>query len=177
MNVDTDRLHLRYFNKHDAEDLFEYLSQDKVIKYEPYNVYSKQEAYKEVVNRSNDSSFIAVCLLEKNKVIGNLYLSMTNPQKVNTYQIGFVFNENFQGFGYASEAVRALLDNLFTKYDAHRVIAMCNTKNIKSWRLLEKLGFRREATRVKNMYLKKDDDGSPIWFNSYQYALLKEEWF
>jgi len=97
--------------------------------------------------------------------------------KIDTYQIGYVFNEKFQGFGYASEAVRALLDNLFTKYDAHRVIAMCNTKNIKSWRLLEKLGFRREATRVKNMYFEKDENGSPIWFDSYQYALLKDEWF
>jgi len=97
MNIDTDRLYLRHFNKHDAEDLFEYLSQDKVIKYEPYNVFSKQEAYKEVVNRSNDSSFIAVCLRERNKLIGNLYCSMINPQKLILIKLVMFLMKNFRG--------------------------------------------------------------------------------
>lgn len=173
MNKTTKRLNLRPFQPTDAEDLYEYLSDPEVVKYEPYKPQTKEACIKEAVNRSNSDCFVAVVLREEGKVIGNLYFKQVEPSKVNTYEVGYVFNGSYQGSGYATEGLEALVQDLFQEKKAHRIIAMCNTENIGSWKLLERLGFRREATRVANMYFEWDQYGNPLWFDSYQYALLE----
>lgn len=87
-----------------------------------------------------------------------------------------IFNRKYQGLGYATEGVRAILDNAFTNLGARRVTAMCNPINASSWRLLERLKFRREGHLVKNVYFKKDENNNPIWQDTYEYAILSEEW-
>ncbi len=70
-----------------------------------------------------------------------------------------------------------MLHELFVNQKVHRVVAYCNQKNNASFQLLERLGFRKEASRLKNMYFKVDIDQKPLWFDSYQYAMLREEYF
>lgn len=174
MLLNTKRLILRYFNKNDWEDLYEYLSDAQVVRYEPYDVYTKEMAQQEAVGRANNTSFIAVCLQDSGKLIGNLYLEKVEPKKIDTYEIGYVFNRNYSGMGYATEAASNLVDYVFSNLGAHRIIAHCNTKNTASWKLLERLNFRREAERINNMFFDVAD-GKPLWFSSYQYAKLKTE--
>jgi len=97
-------------------------------------------------------------------------------QAFDAWELGYVFNKDYHGMGYAAEAARALLDDIFTNQNVRRVIAMCNPLNVPSWRLLERLGFRREGHFVKNIYFKKDAQGNPIWCDTYAYAILREEW-
>ena len=54
--------------------------------------------------------------------------------------------------------------------------AMCNGENSQSWRLLERLGFVREGCLRQNAYFKKDDHGNPLWFDTYMYGMLREDW-
>ncbi len=169
----TQRLLLRSFTKNDWKDLYEYLSDEKVIHYEPYEVFSEEQCRHEAIQRSKNDAFLAVCLKDTNKVIGNLYFS---EQDFNTWEIGYVFNNNYQGFGYATESAREVLREAFEKLGARRIIAMCNPENTASWRLLERLGMRREGHLIKNIYFKKDEEGNPIWQDTYEYALLEEEW-
>jgi RimJ/RimL family protein N-acetyltransferase len=68
------------------------------------------------------------------------------------------------------------VDYAFKELGARRIIAMCNPKNDASWRLLERLKFRREGLLLKNIYFKTDDKKEPIWLDTYEYALLKAEW-
>ena len=171
-----ERLVLRNFNDNDGMDLYEYLSDKEVVRYEPYDVYTEEMAHKEAGERANNPSFIAVCLKDSGKVIGNLYLNKIEPEKVHTYEIGYVFNRSYHGLGYATEACRYIVEYVFGTLYAHRIIANCNSENTASWKLLERLGFRREAHRVKNMFFEVDGDGNPKWFSSCQYALLKEEY-
>lgn len=171
--METARLIIRRFLPGDWQDLFEYLSQKEVVKYEPYDVFTEERAKQEAIDRSNNPSFWAVCLQTTGKLIGNIYLS---EQKFNTWELGYVFNSNYQGKGYASEAARALLDLLFTDCGAYRIIAMCNPLNTASWRLLERIGLRREGHLIKNIWFFKDECGDPIWQDTYEYAVLKEEW-
>lgn len=74
------------------------------------------------------------------------------------------------------EYSRALIEELFESGKAHRVIAMCNPENRASFRLLERLGMRREGILQKNIWFVKDTDGVPVWQDTYEYAVLKEEW-
>ena len=169
----TDRLHIRGFRNDDWKDLYEYLSDQQVIRYEPYDVFTMEESRREAIKRSENEDFYAVCLKDTDKVIGNLYLS---KQEYDTWEIGYVFNASYQGKGYASEAAAALLQDAFMNCGARRVVAMCNPENSPSWRLLERLGMRREGHLLQNIFFRKDEKGDPIWQDTYEYAILADEW-
>ena len=73
-------------------------------------------------------------------------------------------------------AAFAMIDEAFTNQNARRIIAMCNPLNEPSWKLLERLGLRREGHLIKNIYFKEDSFGNPIWADTYEYSILVEEW-
>ena len=172
--METDRLLIRRFIPDDWHDLYEYLSQEEVVKFEPYETFTEDKSKQEAIRRSKDDNFWAVCLKSSGKLVGNVYLS---KQDFDTWELGYVFNANFHGNGYATEAARILMDDIFTKQNAHRVVAMCNPLNVPSWKLLERLGMRREGHLIKNIYFKKDVDNQPIWVDTFEYGLLSSEWF
>ena len=171
--METARLIIRRFEPDDWQDLHEYLSQEEVVKYEPYDIFTEEASRQETVRRSGDNSFWAVCLKDCGKLIGNIYLS---KQDFDTWELGYVFNEKFQHKGYATEAAQAMIDYAFTNQNARRITAICNPLNISSWRLLERLKMRREGHLIKNIYFKKDRNGEPIWSDTYEYAILSDEW-
>lgn len=173
MELQTQRLNIRRFHPSDWQDLYEYLSQEEVVKYEPYDVFTEEQSRQEAKNRSENPDFWAVCLKDGGKVIGNVYLA---PQDFNTWEIGYVFNRNYQKHGYATEAAKALLDYVVREKSARRLVAMCNPKNVASWHLLERLGFRREGHLKENIYFKTDASGNPLWCDTYEYGILAEEW-
>jgi len=59
--------------------------------------------------------------------------------------MGWVFHRAYHGHGYATEAAGALLQYSFAALHLHRIIATCQPENVASWRVMEKLGMRREA--------------------------------
>jgi len=172
--METKRLLIRRFTAADWQDLFEYLSQPIVVKYEPYETFTEETCKQEAVRRSKDNNFWAICLKDCEKLIGNIYIS---KQEFDTWELGYVFSANYQGMGYATEAAQAIVDDVFRNHNAHRIIAMCNPLNKPSWKLLERLGMRREGRQLQNIYFKKDDDGNPIWQDTYEYGILATEWF
>lgn len=171
--METERLIIRRFRPDDWGDLYDYLSQEDVVKFEPYEVFTEEAARAEALRRSEHEAFWAVCLKESGKLIGNIYLS---KQDFDTWELGYVFNANYHGNGYATEAAKALVDDVFENKNARRVIAMCSPLNNPSWKLLERLGMRREGHLLQNIYFKTNQDGSPIWLDTYEYGILATEW-
>ncbi|OQB23383.1 MAG: hypothetical protein BWY11_01988 [Firmicutes bacterium ADurb.Bin182] len=53
---------------------------------------------------------------------------------------------------------------------------MCNPQNTASWKVLERLNMRREGHLLKNVWFKKDEQGNPVWLDTYLYAILRDEW-
>ncbi len=169
----TERLHIRRFMPEDVQDLYAYLSDPNVVRFEPYEPFTFEDCVLETLRRAKDEAFFAVCLQGSGKLIGNLYF---HPQEFDTWELGYVFNAAYQGKGYAIESARVLVDHAFSCLGARRVIAMCNPENLRSWHLMEKLGMRREGHLIKSVSFKKDKMGNPIWNDTYEYAILKEEW-
>lgn len=85
-------------------------------------------------------------------------------------ELGFTFNPDFGGRGFATEAVNAALGYAFNTMGLHRIFAGVDTRNEKSWKLMERIGMRREAHFVHANF-----DGS-IWIDDYTYAMLEDEW-
>ncbi|HBB28413.1 MAG TPA: GNAT family N-acetyltransferase [Clostridiales bacterium] len=173
--LNTERLIIRRFEENDWQDLYEYLSDDEVVKFEPYEAFNLEQAKEETNYRITDNAFYAVCLKDNGKLIGNIYFCKGN---FDIFELGYVFNKNYQKLGYATESIKALLDYAFTKLGVRRVVAKCNPLNTSSWKLLEHLNLRREGHFLKAVNFKKDKDknNQPIWHDTYQYAILAEEW-
>ena len=57
MKIETKRLLLRPFTAADGEDLYSYLSDPEVVRFEPYDVFTKADAEKEAARRAGDPNF------------------------------------------------------------------------------------------------------------------------
>jgi RimJ/RimL family protein N-acetyltransferase len=86
-------------------------------------------------------------------------------------EIGWTLDPAFGGHGYATEAAAALLRICFEQLGLRRVIALCFADNEASWRLMERLGMRRETHAVQDSLHR-----SRGWLDGYGYALLADEW-
>ena len=75
-----------------------------------------------------------------------------------------------QGNGYASEATELLLDYVFRECGFHKIAAYVHKRNDASAGLLESLGFQREGTLRREVFV----DGE--WTDQYRYAILADEW-
>lgn len=168
MILETKRLILRRYNADDFNDLYEYLSDNEVVKFEPYKAMTAEETKDNLKWRIETDEMIAVELKENHKMIGNVYLG---KRDFNSLEIGYVFNRKYWGNGYAKESCEALVQYSF-RNGTHRIFAECDPDNENSWRLLEAIDFEREAHLKQNVYFWTDEQGNPIWKDTYIYAKL-----
>lgn len=166
--AETGRLILRRYTKEDLHDLYEYLSDAEVVRFEPYKPLTIDEVKENLEWRIGTDEMVAVELKDSHKMIGNVYLGKRDFEAL---EIGYVFNRNYWGHGYAAESCKALISQAFAS-GVHRIYAECDPQNENSWRLLESLGFRREAHLRKNVYFWRDESGNPLWKDTYLYAKL-----
>ncbi|MFD2840881.1 GNAT family N-acetyltransferase [Populibacterium corticicola] len=166
---------IRRFSPEDAVALHGYLSRPEAVQFEPYGLHTLEDCYRVAAERANDERFLAVSLGD-GTLVDNLYLAPEGPEYWNTWQIGYVFHPDHWGQGYATESLSALLEELFSHQMAHRVVARCNPLNTRSWRLLERVGLRREAHHLAAASFAQDINGALVWHDTYVYALLDTEW-
>ena len=171
MRLETKRLYLRNFEEKDFQDLLEYLSNPEVVKFEPYRAMNEQEVRENLAWRIATDEMIAMEEKETGKLIGNVYLGNRDFE---SKELGYVLNQSVWGKGYAKEACKAVIADAFSN-GIHRVFAECDPENVSSWKLLEALGFTREAYFKENVYFWKDEDGKPIWKDTYVYSLLQSK--
>ena len=165
---ETERLILRRYRESDLTDLHEYLSDPDVVKYEPYGPMTLAETEENLRWRISTEEMIAVELKATGKMIGNVYLGKRDFESL---EMGYVFHRDYWGCGYAAEACGKLLEAAFSG-GIHRVWAECDPANVSSWKLLERLGFRREGHLKQNVFFRRDEAGRPIWKDTYLYGKL-----
>lgn len=173
--IDTPRLTLRPFHAEDYEALFDYLSNPAVYRFEPGEPISLEEARKLALKRAQSIEYWAVVLKSEQVLVGHLYFARTEPKRLLTWELGYIFNPAYHNQGYATEASRALIEYGFKHFGIHRVFARCNPENIASWRVMEKIGMRREGHFRKYIYFRKAPDGAPLWQDTSEYAILKDD--
>lgn len=112
---------------------------------------------------------LAIELRDTGELIGDCGLHAIEDEP-HQMEIGFTLAAEYQGRGYATEAIACLVDYVFETLGKHRVIAITDARNDAAARLLERLGMRREGHFLQNVWFK----GS--WGDEYLYALLRQEW-
>ncbi len=171
----TPRLILREFREEDLGAIHAYGSDPEVSRYMVWGpntpedtraFLDRQLAAQEQWPRPAVSA--AVVLAESGRLIGAVELRVKDPDN-HGGEFGWTLARDAWGRGYAPEAATALLRQGFEAMGLHRIVATCDVRNRKSWRALEKLGLRREATFRKDVRVKRR------WRDTYLYAMLKEE--
>lgn len=179
--IETERLIIRPFQIGDEKDLYEYLSNITVNCFKSMQISSMSEVYDEVLKREKDKDYyFAIVLKDTGKVIGEIFAhpESTNHDKeiLDTYSPCWMLNREYQGKGYAYEAAKEFFDYLFNQKNARRLYAYTEDYNLSSQKLCEKLGMRREGLFIEFVSFVDDENGNPIYENTYQYAILKKEW-
>jgi RimJ/RimL family protein N-acetyltransferase len=173
--ITTERLVLRRFRPADAEALAAYRSAPEVARYQsweaPYSVERARYAIESMAAADPEQPGwfqYAVELTAERALIGDVGVNLHD--NLRQAEIGYTLAPERQGRGYATEAVRAILDHLFRVRGLHRVSAECDARNLPSARLLERVGFTREGLRRQQTWIKNE------WTDDLLYGLLEAEW-
>lgn len=177
MPIETERLVLRFNEEGDLDETFAFQGRDDATRYVTFNTRTRDEV-REVLERrkawrtieqDDDALIFAVVERASGRLIGEMYFFAKNLESKQA-EIGYIFHPDFHGKGYATEASRAVLGMAFEVFGMHRVAAECDVRNPASYRVMEKLGMRREAHFIEDMWFKGE------WSDSYVYAILDREW-
>lgn len=182
--IETERLILRPFELSDATDLYEYLKTIDVNCFACMKLDSPDEAERAVRERMEHLGYyLAITLKDSGKVIGeiegapeSMEPQVDEASSCDTYSLCWLLNKDYQGKGYAYEAAHAFFEYLFNVQGARRLYAYTEDYNISSQRLCEKLGMRREGVFMEFVSFVNNPDGTPLYENTCQYAILKKEW-
>jgi len=172
----TDRLLLRHFHESDLDAFHAYRNDPEVFKYQGWSVPYLRETAAEFIAEMKDAvpgergRWFQTAIQRKSDhiLLGDMAFCPMRTDPRQAY-FGFTLARPYWRHGYAGEAARAVLDYLFDELEIHRVVAECDAENINSFRLLERLGFRREAHHVENYWTESG------WRDEYVYALLERE--
>jgi RimJ/RimL family protein N-acetyltransferase len=85
-------------------------------------------------------------------------------------EIGYIVSTEFQGKGYSTEAVKEVIKYLFETLRKHRITASVDPRNLKSIKLLDRIGMRKEAYFKKSIWFNNE------WTDDVVYAILEEEY-
>ncbi|UMG94220.1 GNAT family N-acetyltransferase [Nocardioides sp. TF02-7] len=173
--IETDRLTLRPFRADDLDAVLGYYSLPEVARYlldEPWTrAVAEEQIAKRVTRTGLDGEHRALALVveQGGRVIGDVALWLVDDTGSRA-EVGWSFHPDSGGQGYATEAVRALLDLAFDGYGLHRVLANLDPRNEASARLCERVGMTREA------HLREDWFSKGEWTDNAIYGLLAGEW-
>jgi RimJ/RimL family protein N-acetyltransferase len=173
MFVRTERLGLRRFTTADAEAFAAYRSVPEVARYQSWDAPLSLTDALELVEDFGQGDpampgWFQYAIDLDGVLIGDIGLNL--HENLMQAELGFTLSPPYQGNGYATEAVRGLLDQLFGERNLHRVSAECDARNTASIRLLERLGFRREGLRLSNSWFKGE------WTDDVLFGLLRTDY-
>jgi RimJ/RimL family protein N-acetyltransferase len=171
----TERLLLRSLFLDDADTMYAYRSHPDVRLYQSWEPQSLEEVrlfinkvaevefdttgwYQIGITRKSDKSLIGDC---------GIHILEADPRIA---EIGITIAPAMQSKGYATEALKAILNVLFTGLRKHRVFASVDPSNLKSIALMERIGLRKEGHFIQSVWFKDR------WADDVVFAMIASEW-
>jgi len=88
------------------------------------------------------------------EVIGSVHFSQVSRGAFQSAMLGYALDEAYVGQGLMSEAIGAGLEEMFSpRVNLHRVQAAYRPENLRSARVLERLGFHKEGLAPDYLYI------------------------
>jgi len=174
----SERLILREYTEADFEGVHTYAKDPQTVQFMTWgpnlpkdtrNFIQLAIAQQKVDPRIN--FHFVVTLQDTLQIIGGCGIHIRRPEH-RSAEIGYCFNRNFWGQGFATETMGTLLKFGFEQLNLHRIIATCDPRNIGSERVMQKNGLHKEAHFIEELWRAKEHE----WRDSLLYAILDREW-
>src|SRR5437867_1105581 len=177
----AERLVLRVFVEADLADVHAMRSDPEVARFMDFAPETLDQArtwldgvidHSRKRKRPCDGYNLAVVLRATGRVIGWVGFGESEryPPGSGEHGVGYMIARAHWGHGYATEALRAVIDYSFGSLGARRVSAWCWADNRASARVMEKAGMRFERRLVQT----EPKSGRPT--EALEYAVRAEEW-
>lgn len=171
----TARLDARRFTAADVAAFTAYRADPDVARYQSWDAFTRAEGEALVesmrgADLGTPGQWVQLALEDRSRgvLVGDLACKV-NAAEPREMEVGFTLAAAEQGRGYATEALTALLDHAFTAMGLRRVVAVIDVRNAPAAALLVRVGMRREAHFIDNVFFKG------TWGSELLFAKLARE--
>ena len=173
-NLETDRLLLRRIDVNDVEEVLKLRGNPEIMKFIPRVLAKTKEDALEHIAMIEDKIVNNIGInwgitIKGNPkiigIIGHYRISLENHRA----EIGYMSLSEFNGKGYITEAIKAVVIYGFEQMNLHSIEAVIDPNNFASERVLQKNGFIKEAHILENELW-----GGKYW-DTIIYSLLKKK--
>ncbi len=154
--IETPRFILRPFTLNDTSDLFEYLSQEKVVRFLPFKAHKSLRDTRKFIKsffisnyRNGSVGNYAVYHKSDKKVIGNTGINNINT-RLNEGEIGICIHPDYWGNNFATELTIISLIAGFELMDLDKLVAITYSENKYTPKVLNTLRFKYIKTYKPN---------------------------
>jgi RimJ/RimL family protein N-acetyltransferase len=174
--IQTPRLILRRLRADDLTVLCAYRSLPEVARFQSWDTFSPEDGTRLIADQSCREPNIpgtwlqlAIVREDTGEMIGDCGLHFLQDYE-RQVELGVTLAPSHQKRGYATEALTGVIDYVFKRLQKHRVTAVTDADNAAAAALFYRLGFRREAHFLENVWFKSR------WGSEFAFALLRAEW-
>lgn len=175
--LETKRLTIRNFRPQDAAAMVARMTHPEVARFMTWDsaIWEDEEKVQAWIAKQRGfglavlDAFLEFAVEKDGVNIGDVAVKRFSRDP-SLAEVGWSLHPDFQGQGYATEAASALMDWAFYNLDVRRITSLCDAKNVRSYKLMARLGMRREALHLKSSLIQG------AWVDDLICAVLKEEW-
>lgn len=163
--LQTERLVLRKATENDTESLYSNWDSDvEMRKYVGYELHTNIEDTEKLINKwmseyENGRLTWVIEIKDTSEVIGVISASNNELDK-KIAEVGFSIGTKYQGNGYATESLKAIIGYLILECGLNIVKGGCYATNAKSARTMIKAGMKEVANdnkEIRNFEIRKED--------------------
>ena len=176
IELESERLIYRKFDQNDFPTLFGWTNNAENMKYRegPLNESQAHDYLNWLISNTDAEDIVhceyAVVRKSDHRLIGSAAL-MHLPDDP---EIAWTLHRDYWRHGYGTEMGRTMLQLGFDILHLRRIIATCDASNVASYKIMERIGMRREAYFIKSRQGNSALDNE--WRDGLLYAILQEEW-
>ena len=171
MRLTTERLVIEPLALADVDAFVEYRRRPEVARYQSWiDDYSREDALGLIASQPpvfpTPGEWLQLAMHDGDTLVGDLAVHALEHQP-DSFELGVTLG--IHGLGYATEGMLALVDHLFERHGAHRVVAESDARNERVAALLQRVGFRHEGRAVEADWFKGE------WTTVDNWAILHSD--
>jgi [ribosomal protein S5]-alanine N-acetyltransferase len=156
IELQGERVLLRPVELRDAEDMFVFVADPKVVHFLPWQPAREVRGVQAFLEqqrgrrRSGESLAFAVIWKETGKVIGSTDIMQLQARDKHV-ELGYILAQECWGKGIMTEAAALSRNYVFQELKRIRLVAFADQENIGSRRVLEKIGMQEVGTEWRTV--------------------------
>jgi [ribosomal protein S5]-alanine N-acetyltransferase len=170
----SERLNLRPINLSDLNNIHQLHSLPETDEFNTLGIPENIEETKVILdqwiseNQKEKNQIYTFVIEFQQQFVGLIALNL-GKEKYKNAEFWYKLHANFWNKGFATEALKTLINFAFNDLKLHRITAGCAVENKGSIRVLEKVGMTLEGRKRQILPLKTG------WSDNFEYAILETD--